>query len=159
MDPSEGELEVPRRVAIAGTRAQRAPERVGGLAELTLRLLVILGVGGGVTLTVEREAEIVVRVRAQVVVAAGLGRAQERFARLVEAALFQERQAAIQLHARLLGELPGRAIVRGEGAFVVPFAHGPVSLLDVVVLREERIPGRSGRRQSEGETDAHDGEK
>src|SRR5262249_18656820 len=39
--PPQRELEVPRRVAVAGPHAQRAPEAVGGLAEDARRLAVV----------------------------------------------------------------------------------------------------------------------
>ncbi len=154
-DAAQGELEVPGRLAIAGARAQRAAEGVGRLTELALGLLVILFVRRRVTLAIEGEAEVVIGVGAQIrVPAAGLGRPQERFARLVEAPLFEQGEAAVELHAGLLGELARGAIVRRERALMIALAHRAVAVFDVAVLRQEGIPGARGRGPRERHREA-----
>ncbi len=145
-DAAERELEVPARVGVARADAQGLSEGVRGLAEESLRLLMVLLARGGVALPVEGEAEVVVGVRADLRRGRRLGREQERLAGPVELAGLHEREPAVEVHAWLARQRARRALVVGERALGVARGHALVARLDVVVLDEEGIPrARLGR--------------
>ena len=137
---TEGELEVPRRVAVAGHLAQRLTELLGGLAEEIARSRVVALGRGRVGLSVEREARVVVGRRADLAGRWRLGRAEERLARLIVLVLREEREATVQVHARLRRKLRGGPVVLGLRGLGVTRAQGLVAIAHVAVLRAEPVP-------------------
>ncbi len=146
---SQGELEVPASVSIAGHLSQRLTELLGGLAEEIARMRVIARGRGRIGLPVEREARVVERGRADLAWRRRLGRTEERLTRLCVLVLGQEREPSVEVDAGLRGQLRRRTVVLGLRRLCIACAQRLVAVADVPVLRAQPVPRERARRGHE----------
>ena len=140
--------------AVAWSQTQRLLERVGGLAEELLRLLVFVLGSVRIGLSVEADTQVVVGVRTHL----GRGwRSSGQLQRVAGAgciARLHQGQAPVEMHPAFRRQFARSPIIRSQCGFAVPRGELLVAFCHVFVFRAQPLP-RLGLRRARGPEPEH----